>query len=177
LVVLFPRLQGEEDSFKQIEVIFAVPVLRFGTEFSGFVFDSEDPDQIKQQIRPGNSTFRFSGDALAVNTPVGGQLLVDVNAAPNPFTPNGDGLNEALQIAYKLREVTADRSVRLSIYNLAGQLVIELPPITARSGEFIHHWDGRDQVQRLVPPGTYVYRLQLDAENQEEHTGTLSVAY
>ncbi|MBT7421304.1 MAG: hypothetical protein HN780_22565 [Gemmatimonadetes bacterium] len=177
LVVLFPRLQGEEDSFKQIEVSFAVPVLRFGTEFSGWVFDSEDPDQIKQQIRPGNSTFRFSGNALAVNTPVGGQLLVDVNAAPNPFTPNGDGLNEALQITYKLREVTADRSVRLSIYNLAGQLVIELPPIIARSGEFIHHWDGRDQGQRLVPPGTYVYRLQLDAENQEEHTGTLSVAY
>lgn len=175
LVVSFPRLQGEDDSFKQLEVRFVVPVLRFGTEFSGWVFDSNDPDQIKQQIRPGNATFRFSGDALAVNTPVGGRLLVDIAVTSNPLTPNGDGLNETLEIAYKLREVTAIRRVRLAIYNLAGQLVVELPPIAARSGEFAHRWDGRDSAQQLVPPGTYIWRLQL--EEQEERAGILAVAY
>lgn len=175
LVVSFPRLQGEDDSFKQLEVRFVVPVLRFGTEFSGWVFDSDDPDQIKQQVRPGNATFRFSGDALAVNTPVGGRLLVDIAVTSNPLTPNGDGLNETVEIAYKLREVTATRRVRLAIYNLAGQLVVELPPIAARSGEFAHRWDGRDAAQQLVPPGTYIWRLQL--EEQEERAGILAVAY
>ena len=174
-VVSFPRLQGEADSFKQLEVRFVVPVLRFGTEFSGWVFDSNDSDQIKQQVRPGNATFRFSGDALAVNTPVGGRLLVDIAVASNPLTPNGDGVNETLEIAYKLREVTASRPVRLVLYNLAGQLVVELPPITARSGEFAHRWDGRDAAQQLVPPGTYIWRLQL--EEKEERSGILSVAY
>ena len=174
-VVSFPRLQGEDDSFKQLEVSFVVPVLRFGTEFSGWVFDSNDPDQIKQQVRPGNATFRFSGDALAVNTPVGGRLLVDIAVTSNPLTPNGDGVNETVEIAYKLREVTASRPVRLAIYNLAGQLVVELPPITARSGEFTHRWGGRDAAQQLVPPGTYIWRLQL--EEKEERAGILSVAY
>ena len=174
-VVSFPRLQGEGDSFKQLEVRFVVPVLRFGTEFSGWVFDSDDLDQIKQQIRPGNATFRFSGDGLAVNTPVGGRLLVDIAVTSNPLTPNGDGLNETLEIAYKLREVTANRPVRLAIYNLAGQLVAELPPITARSGEFAHRWDGRDAAQQLVPPGTYIWRLQL--QDKEERAGILAVAY
>jgi len=174
-VVSFPRLQGEDDSFKQLEVSFVVPVLRFGTEFSGWVFDSNDPDQIKQQVRPGNATFRFSGDAIAVNTPVGGRLLVDIAVTSNPLTPNGDGVNETVEIAYKLREVTASRPVRLAIYNLAGQLVVELPPITARSGEFAHRWDGRDAAQQLVPPGTYIWRLQL--EEKEERAGILSVAY
>ena len=174
-VVSFPRLQGEGDSFKQLEVRFVVPVLRFGTEFSGWVFDSNDPDQIKQQVRPGNATFRFSGDGLAVNTPVGGRLLVDIAVTSNPLTPNGDGLNETLEIAYKLREVTANRPVRLAIYNLAGQLVAELPPITARSGEFAHRWDGRDAAQQLVPPGTYIWRLQL--QDKEERAGILAVAY
>ncbi len=175
LVVSFPRLQGEDDSFKQLEVRFVVPVLRFGTEFSGWVFDSDDPDQIKQQVRPGNATFRFSGDALAVNTPVGGRLLVNVAVTSNPLTPNGDGLNETVEIAYKLREVTAVRRVRLAIYDLAGQLVVELPPIAARSGEFAHRWDGRDAARQLVPPGTYIWRLQL--EEQEERAGILAVAY
>ena len=174
-VVSFPRLQGEDDSFKQLEVSFVVPVLRFGTEFSGWVFDSNDPDQIKQQVRPGNATFRFSGDAIAVNTPVGGRLLVDIAVTSNPLTPNGDGVNETVEIAYKLREVTASRPVRLAIYNLAGQLVVELPPITARSGEFTHSWGGRDAAQQLVPPGTYIWRLQL--EEKEERAGILSVAY
>ncbi len=174
-VVSFPRLQGADDSFKQLEVSFVVPVLRFGTEFSGWVFDSNDPDQIKQQIRPGNATFRFSGDGLAVNTPVGGRLLVDIAVTSNPLTPNGDGVNETLEIAYKLREVTASRPVRLAIYNLAGQLVVELPPITSRSGEFAHRWDGRDTAQQLVPPGTYIWRLQLEAK--EERAGILAVSY
>ena len=174
-VVSFPRLQGEDDSFKQLEVSFVVPVLRFGTEFSGWVFDSNDPDQIKQQVRPGNATFRFSGDGLAVNTPVGGRLLVDIAVTSNPLTPNGDGVNETVEIAYKLREVTANRPVQLAIYDLAGQLVVELPPITARSGEFAHRWDGRDAAQQLVPPGTYIWRLQL--KEKEERAGILSVAY
>ncbi len=174
-VVSFPRLQGEDDSFKQLEVRFVVPVLRFGTEFSGWVFDSNDPDHIKQQIRPGNATFRFSGDGLAVNTPVGGRLLVDIAVTSNPLTPNGDGVNETVEIAYKLREVTASRPVQLAIYNLAGQLVVELPPITARSGEFAHRWDGRNAAQQLVSPGTYIWRLQL--EEKEERTGILAVAY
>ncbi len=173
--VSFPRLQGEDDSFKQLEVRFVVPVLRFGTEFSGWVFDSNDPDQIKQQIRPGNATFRFSGDGLAVNTPVGGRLLVDIAVTSNPLTPNGDGVNETVEIAYKLREVTVSRPVQLAIYNLAGQLVVKLPPITARSGEFAHSWDGRDDAQQLVPPGTYIWRLQL--EEKEERAGIFAVAY
>ena len=177
LIIPFPRLQGENDSFKQLEVGFSTPVLRFGTEFSGWVFDSADPDQIKQQVRPGNATYRFSSNALAINTPVGGELLIDIDVAPNPFTPNGDGLNEELEIAYKLREVTLRRPVRLAIYDLAGRLIVELPPINALSGEFTHRWDGRDQTNRLVPPGTYIYHLQLDIEGQKAQTGLLSVAF
>jgi hypothetical protein len=79
--VSFPPLSGSADNFKQIEIDFNVPVLRFGTEFNGWVFNSSDPDQIRQSIDPGNATFRFSGDVLAVNTPVGGDLLVDVDGA------------------------------------------------------------------------------------------------
>jgi len=177
IVVSFPRLAGVEDSFKQLEVSFDAPVLRFGTEFSSWVFDSADPDRIKQQVRPGNATFRFSGDALTVKTPVSGNLLVDVEVEPNPFTPNGDGINETLSVSYKLRQVTVKRPVFLRIYDLAGRLVAELPPILSRSGEFRHQWDGRDASGGLVSPGTYLYRLTLDAEEEEDKIGVLSVAY
>ena len=176
LIVSFPPLTGTADSFKQVEVDFDVPVLRFGTEFSGWVFSSTDPDQIRQRIDPGNATFRFAGDLLAVNTPVGGDLLVDVGV-PQVFTPNGDGINETLPIAYKLREVTADRPVQVRIYDLAGRLVAHLPVFNARSGVFVQEWNGRDEQDALVQPGTYIYELTLDSEEQHTQRGVFAIAY
>ncbi len=176
LIVSFPPLTGSADSFKQVEVDFDVPVLRFGTEFSGWVFSNTDPDQIRQRIDPGNATFRFAGDLLAVNTPVGGDLLVDVRV-PQVFTPNDDGINETLTIGYKLREVTADRPIQVRIYDLAGRLVAHLPVFNARSGVFIQEWDGRDEQDALVQPGTYIYELALDSEEQHTQRGVFAVAY
>ncbi len=177
LVVGFPALQGEGDSFKQLEVVFETPVLRFGTEFSGWVFSADDPDQIRQGIKPGNATFRFAGDLLAVQTPVGGKLFQDVVLGPNPFTPNGDGINDQLQLSYKLREVTADRPVRVRIFDLAGRQVAELASLSSQSGAFQRRWDGRDGAGGLVPPGTYIYRLSLEAEVEQDHMGLFSLAY
>ena len=177
ILVAFPRMGEEEDSFKQLEVVFDAPVLRFGAEFSSWVFNSEDPDRIRQQVKPGNATFRFSGDVLAVKTPVGGDLLVDVKVAPNPFTPNGDGINDLLGFSYKLREVTVDRPISLHIYDLAGRLVAALPPLPSRSGKFRQEWDGRDAGGQRVPPGTYLYKLALEVEDEQHKMGFFLVAY
>ena len=177
LIVGFPQLVGEEDSFKQIEVVFDATVLRFGTEFSGWVFNSADPDQVRQQIQPGNATFRFSGDALSVKTPLGGDLLIQVEAVPGIFTPNGDGVNDEVVFAYKLREVATARAVSLRIYDLAGRLVHALPAVSAKSGAFEYGWDGRDEQGQLLPPGTYLYELTLETKDQERQIGTFALAY
>ena len=100
LIVSFLPLTGSADSFKQVEVDFDVPVLRFGTEFSGWVFSSTDPDQIRQRIDPGNATFRFAGDLLAVNTPVGGDLLVDVRGTPGVHSQRR---RDQRDLAYRLQ--------------------------------------------------------------------------
>jgi len=176
LIVSFPPLSGRADNFKQVEVDFAVPVLRFGTEFSGWVFNTSDPDQIRQSIDPGNATFRFSGDLLAVNTPVGGDLLVDIDV-PRVFTPNGDGINETFTITYKLREVTDARPVQVQIYDLAGGLITQLPALITRSGTFTQQWDGRNDQGILIQPGTYIYKLTLESEEQHTQTGAVAVAY
>ena len=178
LLVGFPPLQDEkEDSFKQIEVLFDATVLRFGTEFRGWVFNSADPDRVRQQIRPGNATFRFSGDALAVKTPLGGDLLIQVEVSPRLFTPNGDGVNDEVLFSYKLREVATKRPVSLRIYDLAGRLVHELPVVQVRSGAFDAAWDGRDGAGARVPPGTYLYELTLETKDEERQIGAFAVAY
>ena len=117
-----------------------------------------------------------SGDLLAVNTPLGGELLVDV-AVSSVFTPNGDGVNETLTFAYKLREVTAARPLQVRIYDLGGRPVAQLPALEARSGIFSQQWDGRDDGGELVGPGIYIYELTLDSEEQHTQMGSFAVAY
>ena len=178
LIVGFPPLRDEqEDSFKQIEVIFDATVLRFGTEFSGWVFNSTDADQVRQQIQPGNATFRFSGDALSVKTPLGGDLLIQVEAGPGVFTPNGDGVNDKVVFSYKLREVATARPVSLRIYDLAGRVVHILPATSAKSGAFEQAWNGRNAQGQLLPPGTYLYELTLETKDQERQVGSFAIAY
>jgi gliding motility-associated-like protein len=93
------------------------------------------------------------------------------------FTPNGDGINETLTITYKLREVTVDRAVQVRIYDLAGRLVAHLPEFKVRSGAFIQEWNGHNEQARLVQPGTYIYELTLDSEEQHTQQGVFAIAY
>ncbi len=141
------------------------------------MFTSTDPDRFVQQIKPGNATFRFSGNSLSVTTPLVGDLLVNVDVSPNPFTPNGDGINETVTIAYGLRDVTEKRVATLQVLDLAGMPITELPPIIGASGQFHFEWNGHDSSGALVPPGTYVYRLAIKVERGDERTGIVSVVY
>ena len=177
IVIYFPQLKGEGDSAKQIEVAFDIAVLRFGTEFRGWVSNSTDPGQVKQQVEPGDATYRFSSNTLSVTTAVGGDLLVEIDVFPNPLTPNEDGINDTAIISYGLRDVTEDSPVSLVIFDLAGTRIREFPPNLSRSGQDDFRWNGRDSAGRLVPPGIYVYRLALDAATDDAQIGTLSVVY
>ena len=79
---------------------------------------------------------------------------------PNPF-------NKATVIRY---QVTGDEPVKLSVYNIAGQLVKTLIPpnlpLKGRDkGEGSVTWDGRDNNGRVVPNGVYVYKLETSGRS------------
>jgi hypothetical protein len=153
-------------------------VLRFGAEFSGGVYNSDDVDRVRQQVEPGNATFRHAGDVLAVRTRVGGRLLVDARAHPNPFTPNGDGINETMQLSFNVREVITRRPLQVALYDLSGRLVRTLAAEQVKTGTVERTWDGRGADGGLVAPGVYLYRIQLETdEGTEKLVGTVVVAY
>ena len=180
LIVALDRqlVSPETDRLKQVEITFEVPVLRFGAEFSSWVYNSDDADLIKQRVQPGNATFRHSGDVLAVRTRVGGQLLIDAQVEPNPFTPNGDGINDATRLSYNVREVVMRRPLQVSLFDLSGRLVRIIATDQIKTGSVEHFWNGRDLWGNLVAPGVYLYQIQLETdEGMEENVGTISVAY
>jgi len=154
-----------------------VPVLRYGTEFRSWVFSSQDPDQIRQQVGAGNATFRYSGNVVSVATPLQGDLLFDLETSSPAISPNGDGINDDLTVNYKLRQLTLARPVTLRIYDLAGRLIRDVEPESSESGVFAQRWDGRDNNGDLVTPGTYIYDVTLSAETEERRTGVVGVVY
>ena len=177
--VLLPSRLDSTQTGALVEVVFTAPVLReVGTEFAGRVFDTTRPHEVRQRVVPGNATDEIEGDRLSVRTALSESLVFSPRISPNPFTPNGDGVNEAANISYKLLRLTSAVPVSLEIYDLSGRQVRRVYEGEDPVGEYSHAWDGRDDSDELVPPGLYLYRLVVDVQSgKETNSGVVAVAY
>ena len=122
-------------------------------------------------LRPASSLVIFAEDT--------GKLIDDIAIAPNPFTPNNDGVNDAAQIRFSLFKVSTTRAVAVRLYTLAGDPVRHLE-IETVSGEQEIAWDGRDDGGNLVPPGLYLCQIDVSAdaaEGSRKSSRVIAVAY
>jgi|GEM_PF-1242069 len=78
-----------------------------------------------------------------------------VGAKPNPFTPNGDGINDYVEIRFENPEGI---EVKLSIFDLTGTTVRtkDYP-----AGTTSVTWDGRDITGRVVEGGAYIWQVEI----------------
>ena len=187
LAISFPTVDGNGSL---IRVEFRNAVLRYGTRFDGKVL--RGPNRIGQRVVAGNaadlgeegiedpdrvSIGRPSPGNLSVSVPISQNLLVNVDAVPAVFSPNGDGVNDAVSIEYDVTNIGRETAVRVGIYDLGGRLVRSYEdPRT--SGRFARSWDGRGSSDELVPPGNYIIRVSIDAKSDEfAETGLVAVVY
>ena len=74
---------------------------------------------------------------------------------PNPFNPN-------TTIRF---ETPITTNVSLNIYNIKGQLVRRLFNETLNAGRHTIHWDGKDNNEKELSSGIYLYRLEAEDYN------------
>jgi len=93
---------------------------------------------------------------------------------PNPFNA-GRG---AVQIRIDLAKVQMTKPVHARIFDLSGRRVRTLwdgEPMTAGRKQL--EWDGRDEGGRLVIPGIYLLRVEVEADVGDVWLGTIGVVY
>ena len=148
-----------------IEVVFHAEVFKFGTVFSGWVFDSTRPHEVRQAVTAGNADPLVDSNTLSVELAViRPQTINAMRLQPAAFTPNGDGINDELQIEFDLLNLVGAVSVTVDLYDLSGRKLGRVFDGVAASGRFVAVWDGRDEAGHLLAPGLYIMRLAIDAD-------------
>jgi len=153
-----------------VAVRFTTKVFEEATLFEGMVLHSGKPG-VWQGIESAD------GEALKVYVPSVGEeeaLIRNVRLTPPVISPNGDGVNEALEVAFDLAKVRVEPEVRA--YSLAGVLVRTLTRGEGQS--YVYLWDGRDSSGELVSPGMYVLQIRVETDIGTEVTSkTVGVVY
>jgi hypothetical protein len=81
---------------------------------------------------------------------------------PNPFNPS-------TMIEFSIPK---NSNVRLTVYNLLGQVVSELVNQEISSGKYSVVWNGEDRNGLKVSSGVYLYKMQATGTNGKEFQQT-----
>lgn len=164
----------------QIRVRFAAPVFRNGTTLAIAVRNGEggvDPTALWQDVEAGDASKLRDGNTLSISLPLETRAIEVSDIAPNPFSPNGDGINDETIVHMNILDISARRRVDMRIYQLDGSRVYERSQMVG-SGRVVMPWDGTDRRGRRVLPGIYICQIALETDSGDiTLSRSIAVAY
>ena len=161
-----------------IEIIFRAPVYQYGFAFSGRVFDSDRPWEVRQRVTPGDADPTVESSSLIVElSDLGASSVDELELSSAVLTPNSDGINDVLEIGFELVNLAGSVPIEIGVYDLSGRRVTRIVSAGA-SGKFSEAWDGTDGDGTLLPPGLYVIRMAVTSDEATDiATTTVALAY
>ena len=138
----------------------AATVFLNGTELRVAARREDAPWQVGEA---GDVTGLTPGRGLTLSARGSGGTVEQVSLSPNPFSPNGDGINDVLRVELSLFGVFAPRPLKLRIHRLDGS-VVRVMERNAVGGRHVLEWDGLDDGGGLVPPGLYLAQVRAEPD-------------
>jgi len=139
-LVLVDTMLQSMDVNNSVDFFRSVMFNRKGKHYLKF---SIDPENYIIESDEGNNT------ATKIIEVIEGELIV----RSNPFTPNGDGINDEVTFNFEKLGVI---DPMLKLFDVSGRMITT---IKQRSGyKFV--WNGKDRFGNPAQPGVYLYLLQ-----------------
>lgn len=162
--VYFPSNRVDAANNRRVRLVLDVTLFNASTVFTGEVIDTQGAN-LPQSIDAGDADAEALNNGLSVfATQLALPVLDDVTVVPAAMTPNGDGVNDAVTIAYRILGIERG-DVDIGIYDLNGRRVAGLSPGPHGPGAYVETWDGRDATGSLVAPGIYACRIRVRTES------------
>ena len=159
------RLPQRIADAERVELHFAATVFQNNTRFRAFLERETGLETLRQQVDPGDAAPEMDGSGDAVTLPVDQDLLARLDIGAGVFTPNNDGINDALEISFDVLKVIDARPIDAHIYDLHGRLVRKLNDAPGVAGHYQLSWDGRRDSGAMATPGLYLFRLQIAGDS------------
>ena len=162
-----------------VRLRFAAAVFLHGTKLKVAV-RNQAASTPYQPADAGDATALRPSQTLSIAALGAVQVVANLSVAPNPFTPNGDLVNDVAQIEFSLFKVYAERPSAVRIWALDGRPMRRLEG-TAQGGHQHFTWDGKDDQGRVVPPGLYICQIDVEIDVEERagqrRSHLIAVAY
>ncbi len=146
LVTIVDQLQYEDD--------LHLPVLKDqeGVSLERVDFDKASSDRDNWQSAAASAGYATPGyiNSQYSRPKVSGRITVD----PKVFSPNQDGYNDLLKIAYSFKNT--DNVVSISVWSTEGYELVELQSSVSVGAEGFFTWDGVDSNGQLLNTGVYI---------------------
>ena len=149
LLVSLPRIVVADS----VEVDFTARIWDNAALFALDLGMGERPG-IWQSVVPSE---RRANIVLLPDLPVQSALVGNVAIEPVAFTPNGDGVNDAVEISFTVFKATGIQP-QVQIFDVAGRLVARLVG-SEGVGRWHFRWSGRVADGALALPGMYLCRI------------------
>ena len=163
-VLAVPRVDAQRTQ-EVLEVDFHASVFQFGTVFTGRIFNSQHPAEVPQALAWGDADGVPSSERLRVDlTGLGTGPLGALSVDPGVFSPNGDGINDVVEIGCDVLNLSGMSSVVCWVYDVSGRRLGLVDASRLGSGRYVGVWDGRDASGSLLPPGLYVVGLRVETD-------------
>jgi len=175
LSVFFPSHRVTAANSAPVLITFETTPLLYNTLFRGWLLDTEG--HLPQLLEAGDGHPAISSYSLQVFGSLT-EPLGRFDLSSGYLTPNGDGVNDAVEILYDLIFLVEPARVELTVLDLSGRRVREIFRGDRSAGTFTDTWDGRDDAAEVVPPGHYLLKLVVDTQSDSfERLRNLAVVY
>jgi len=161
-----------------LEIDFSSTVFLNQTRFDAFLVEGSGAAAIRQQVDAGDANPDIDSEAISVSLPAGRKIIDNLTFSSRIFTPNGDDVDDRLEVTFDLFRVNVPRPLTIGVYDLSGRQrhVLDLVDVTA--GPQRVEWDGLDAGGKLLPPGNYLLRLRFEGDAQSETIDrAIAIAY